>query len=147
MIHRISIPTEDIIKEAIKLNSQDFRGLRILKPELDAAFEDFVLTTDDADAMNSQVKIIATEIYQKIKGYVLQWYVDAEVCYYVKSPIDTSSLEIILRNVGVYSILAWWYETRLPELSISYRDKATLQLSALTSAVIPTFGKRKLRMF
>lgn len=147
MIHRISISVEDIIQETINQNSQDFRGMRTLKPEFDAVFEDFVATTDDAEAINSQLKNISAMIYQEIKGYVSQWYVDAEVCYYVNSEIDSISLEMILRNTLVYAILSWWYQLRMPELSASYFDKYTIQLAALRNAVTPKFYNRKLRMF
>lgn len=147
MIHRISISVEDIIKEAINQNSQDFRGLRTLKPEFDAVFEDFVATTDDTEAINSQIKNISARIYQEVKSYVSQWYVDAEVCYYINSDVESISLEQILRNTLVYAILSWWYQIRMPELSASYNDKYTIELSALRAAVLPKFYQRRLRHF
>lgn len=147
MIHRLSIPIDRVFKECIALNSQDFRGLRTQRPDMDIVFEDFVMTEDDLSAITSEILNISAVIYTKIKGYVCQWYVDSEVCFYIHNDMDAYSTEQILLNTLVYSVLAWWYETRLPDLSVVYREKANLALSSLMEMITPKFATRKLRMF
>lgn len=147
MIHRLSVPIDVVIKKSISQNSQDFRGLRTQKPDMDIIFEDFVMTEDDTTAITSEIMNISALIYSRIKGYVCQWYVDTEVCFYIHNDIEPNSTELMLQNILVYSVLAWWYETRLPELSLSYKEKVDFMLSSLLEMVTPKFATRKLRMF
>lgn len=145
---RLNIPIDTIIDDAINQCSQDFRGLRILRPEVDITFTDFVMTPDDKTALANEIKSIVSSVYQSIKGYVCQWYIDTEeVCFYLRTPADSVALESTFKDVVVYSLLSWWYEPRIGDLAVVYRDKAALQLSALISSVYPKFSKRRLRMF
>lgn len=148
MIQRVSISVEDVIRAAIHQSAQDFRALRALKgSDINLTYEDFVLTQDDAEAITTEIKNISAQIYESIKGYVCQWYVDVEVCYYIKGEVCSNTVQSIIHNILLYTILAWWFDFRLPDAAVTYREKASIQLSALVGAVVPKFAKRKLRMF
>jgi hypothetical protein len=147
MIYRLCLSVEDIINNTINQSSQDFRGLRTQKGDIDIVFEDFVITADDRSALVTEMKNISASIYQQIKGYVCNWYIDDDLCFYIKTNAPFIGVDIIINNIVVYALLAWWYETRLPELSLAYREKVDAQISALISAVTPKFAERRLRMF
>lgn len=147
MIQRIAIPVDTIIKKVIDQCSQDFRGLRTQKPDIDILFQDFVITPDDKGSLIEEIKHVVTDIQLTLKDYICQWYIDEEVCFYFKTCADILSVENKLCNTIVFSVLAWWYNLRLPELSNVYRDKSINNLSDLQMAITPKFGKRKLRMF
>lgn len=148
MTQRLNITIDSIIEDATNQSAQVFRGLRVTKPEIDLTYSDFVMTPDDRDALITEMKSIVSSIYQSIKGYVCQWYIDTEeICFYLRTSADSTALGNTLKDVAVYSLLAWWYETRVGDLAASYREKATLQLSALIGSIYPKFAKRQIRYF
>lgn len=147
MIQRISISIDEIQEKVEKQCAQDFRGLRILKPEIDTAFEDFVLTADDSEAVAEEIKNSTVVIYQSLRDYICQWYIDSEVCFYINTNADYTTLEQLLKKILISSVLAWWYNVRVADLSASYLNESAAAISQLVSTVTPKFATRKLRMF
>ena len=144
------------MQSALNQSAQDFRAMRSRAgaegaAAIDSIYEDFALTKDDFTALNEELPSIVANMCNRFHGYVTQYYVaDEQVCIYVNidnCKSSNSSVEDFAKKVIVHSLLAWWYDVRLAELANVYRDKAAQGLSQLMSIVIPTFGRRRLRMF
>lgn len=148
MIVSFSQSVSKIIKDTIAQCSQDFRGLRTQKLDMDIIFDDFVMTEDDKPSLTNELENISVFIYQNLKAYTLVWsFYQGEIDIELESSSNASIVTPIMLNIYIYALLAWWYETRLPDLSLSYRTKMDAQMSALISAVAPKFAERRLRMF
>lgn len=147
MIQRVAISIDSIIDKTIAQSSQDFRSLRTQKPDIDTLFPDFVVTPDDRLAIVDRIKTVSAYIYQGLKDYVCQWYVDEYVCFYFKTDADPLFVENSVYNIMSSSILSWWYTLRLPELADVYTRNSNAYYVELKNAVIPMFGTRRLRMF
>ena len=148
MIVSFSQSVSKIIKDTIAQCSQDFRGLRTQKLDMDIIFDDFVMTEDDTPSLTNELENISVFIYQNLKAYTLSWSLyQGEIDIEFESSSNASIVTRIMLNIYIYALLAWWYETRLPDLSLSYRTKMDAQMSALISAVAPKFAERRLRMF
>lgn len=148
MIVSFSQSVSKIIKDTIAQCSQDFRGLRTQKLDMDIIFDDFVMTEDDTPSLTDELENISVLIYQNLKAYTLAWsFYQGKIDIEFESSSNASIVTRIMLNIYIYALLAWWYETRLPDLSLSYRTKMDAQMSALISAVAPKFAERRLRMF
>lgn len=148
MIQQFNLSRSKIIEHTMAQCSQDFRGLRTQKMDMDTIFEDFAMAPDDSDAMWLEAENISVMIHQATKAYVSSWsIVEQGVTFAFDTTADEVVIARTLLNIYIYSLLAWWYESRLPDLSLSYRTKADDQLSELIGAVTPKFAERRLRMF
>lgn len=148
MIVTFSQSVSKIIKDTIAQCSQDFIGLRTQKLDMDIIFDDFVMTEDDTPSLTNELENISVFIYQNLKAYTLSWSLyQGEIDFEFESSSNASIVTRIMLNIYIYALLAWWYETRLPDLSLSYRTNMDAQMSALISAVAPKFAERRLRMF
>lgn len=143
----LTISINDIIERSIHQCSQDFRGLRTQKPDIDLIYEDFALTMDDAEAMTKEIYNTAALVYQRLRGYITDWGVTPDVTYTINTERNLTGLETLAVDIFVYSVLAWWYETRMPDLATSYAMKGAERLDSFYSAVTPKFAERRLRMF
>lgn len=147
MIQRVAISIDSIIDKTIAQSSQDFRSLRTQKPDIDTLFPDFVITPDDRQAIVDRINTIASYIYDGLKDYVCQWYIDEDVCFYIKTNADMLAIENYLHKIMSNSILSWWYNLRLPELADVYTRESNTYYIMLKNAVMPMFGSRRLRFF
>lgn len=143
----LNISIDDIIERSINQCSQDFRGLRTQKPDIDLLYEDMVLTLDDSVSITNEIYNTAALIYQRLRGYISDWGVTPDITYTINTERNLVGLEGLAMDIFVYSVLAWWYETRLPDYATRYAMKAADRLDAFYSATTPKFAERRLRMF
>ena len=154
MIHFIEILNRDIFEAVERETSQNFRALRAPATQqggdIDISFEDMVVTTDDYPALSEQLKVVIPAIYQDVRGYTPEYFVEDNGFGYAVEASDCnagSRLTPLFEKIVQYMLLAWWYNLRAPQLAQQYSVSAADTMSAIRSIVIPTFGTRKLRMF
>ena len=154
MIHFIEIPNKDIFEAVERETSQNFRALRASATQqggdIDTSFEDMVVTADDYPALLEQMKVVVPAVYQDIRGYCPEYFVEDNGFGYAVEAADCNSgvrLTPLFEKIAQYMLLSWWYNLRIPQLAQQYSASAADTMSAIRSIVIPTFGTRKLRMF
>lgn len=155
MIHFIEILNEDVFGVVERETSQNFRALRASATQqgttgVDTIYEDMVVTADDHASLLEQLKVVIPNIYQDIRGYTPEYFVSDEGFGFAVEAKDCNAgerLAPLFEKVVQYMLLAWWYNLRAPQLAQQYSVSAAETMSAIRSIVIPTFGKRKLRMF
>ena len=154
MIHFIEILNNDVFEAVERETSQNFRALRAAATQqggsVDTSFEDMVVTTDDYPALSEQLKVVIPAMYQDIRGYTPEYFVEDNGFGYAVEASDCnagSRLTPLFEKIVQYMLLAWWYNLRAPQLAQQYSVSAADTMSAIRSIVIPTFGTRKLRMF
>lgn len=155
MIHFIEILNEDVFAAVERESSQNFRALRASAAQqgatnVDALYEDLVITADDHTSLLEQLKVVIPNIYQDIRGYTPEYFVSDKGFGFAVDAKDCNTgerLAPLFEKVAQYMLLAWWYNIRMPQLTQQYSTAASETMSAIRSIVIPKFGKRKLRMF
>ena len=154
MIHHLEYQTIDVFEAIERESSQNFRAFRVSAAQqgadVDALYQDMVITTDEYPSLLEQLEVVVSQIYQDIRGYSPEYFVWEENFGFAVEAQDCNAgerLAPLFEKVVQYMLLAWWYNIRMPQLAQQYSASASETMSAIRSIVIPTFGTRKLRMF
>ena len=155
MTHYIDIDKKELYGRAANETAQNLRALRTQtaaaqRAEIDALFEDLVLTEDDYAALDEQMEVIVPNIYQEIRGYSPEYAINEEAIAFAVEAQDCNAgdrLHRLLSRTCEHLLLSWWYSLRNAQLAAQYTTSAVSAMSAVKSIVIPTFGTRRLRMF
>ena len=118
--------------------------------DVDALYQDMVVTADEHPSLLEQLEVVVSHIYQDIRGYSPEYFISEEGFGFAIEAQDCNAgerLAPLFEKVVQYMLLAWWYNIRMPQLAQQYSASASETMSAIRSIVIPVFGTRTLRYF
>lgn len=142
MTLRCSILYRPIIKAAQVQTSADFRALRVQTPQIDTAYDDFVLSEDEYELALDELRgEITDSLYAYFRPIVVEVIRDnvegMYISFNVSRSADLAVMESLIQNTLKYALLKWWYTQRSEAHFVAYRQKFITALQELNSLIRP----------
>lgn len=137
---KCSILYRPIIKAAQVQTSADLRALRVKTPQVDAVYDDFVLTDDEYKLALEELRgEITDSLYAYFRPSVIEVIRDNSegmyISFKVSQSIDLAVMESLIQNTLKYALLKWWYAQRSEAHFAAYTQKFITALQELDSLI------------
>lgn len=151
MIHRVYIDVQDIINKAAAQSANDFRAMRVKNGKAaDEVYDDYVFIADNLEQVLEKIDFVAKVLRTKLFAYLKSLNSTPESIEFEftmqECRVD-ESLEAVITDCFVASILNWWYQMRDTDLSLLYAQRASDDADEALHLLTPKFTTRRCRMF
>lgn len=149
----INIPVHQTLNECANQTSFDLMAMRARGVETsNVVYDDWVMTTDVYPLIFPLLKEYAADMAFVLRTMVESYEVDTEdhIQYtvdVVEDVKDNTSINHEAKAYFKYKVLAWWYQYRDADLSVTYANKAEVALNNVFMLCIPRTGTITSRYF
>lgn len=136
-----------IVEAAQRQTGLDFQALRSMQPQADSVYNDFVMFEDNYPSCHEYLRTSAlNHLHDSLSGNITQLCRDwkhgveenrhARICFTTeRTKVIQSVVEVAIKEVLKYDLLAWWYKLRNSNLYTHYAQQYTAAISELQSSM------------